>query len=80
MDGNSNRTWKRHNRVEWMVVSALEVESGPVIGFGLGDLEGVTTPYSNALIIRATMANYDIARIFVDVDSLINVLFWEALE
>lgn len=43
-DGDSNRAWKRHSQVECMVVSALEVELRPVIGFGLGDLEGVMTP------------------------------------
>lgn len=60
-----------------MVVRAPEVESDPVIGIGPGDFEGVTSPppHNDALIIRATMANYDVVWVFVDVGSSINVLF-----
>lgn len=64
-----------------MVIKTTEAESGPM---GHGDLEGVTNPspptHNDALDIRATMANYDVAQVFVDADSSINVLFRVALK
>lgn len=64
-----------------MIVRAMEVESGLVLGFRLGELEGVATPHNDTLIIRAmTMANYDMAQVFIDEGSSVNVLFWVTLE
>ncbi|XP_074556557.1 uncharacterized protein LOC141812464 [Curcuma longa] len=44
------------------------------------DLEGVTTPHDDAFVIRATIANYDVARIFVDTGSSVNVLYKDAFD
>lgn len=44
------------------------------------DLEGVTILHEDALIIRATIANYGVARVFVDSRSLVNILFKEAFD
>lgn len=59
-DGDSNQKLKRNGQTECMVVRALEVESGPVLGFGPDDLEGVTTPHNDALVVQTTMTNYDV--------------------
>lgn len=54
------------------------VEEDPVISFEPTNLEGVTTPHEDALVIRATITNYDIARVFMDLGGSINILFKEA--
>lgn len=71
---------KRYNRAECIVVGVMEVESEPVQGFESSDLEEVATPHNDSLVIRAIVANYDVARVFVDASNSVNVLFWVALE
>lgn len=63
-----------------MTIEALEVESGHVIGFVPHNLVGVTVPHNNTLVIRAIVAYYNVAWIFVDVASSVKVPFWAALE
>lgn len=46
-----------------------------MLGFGLEDLRGIVTPHNDALVIRAIIVNYEIARVFIDVGSSFNVLF-----
>lgn len=75
-DGDSNRTQKRYSRADCMVVRALEVESKPILGFEPNDLEEFADPHNDTLVIRATVANFDVARVFVDAGSLVNALFW----
>lgn len=49
-DDNANWVRKRHSRAKCMDVKAREVESGPILGFGPRDLEGLwpltTVPWS----------------------------------
>lgn len=59
-DGDSNQARNRHGGAECMVVNALEVELGQVIGFGPGDLVGVMVPHNDAMVIQTTVANYDV--------------------
>lgn len=73
--GDSNKAQKKYSQTECMVVRASKVELGPIIGFGPDDLEGVTTPHNDALVIQATIVNFDVTRVFVDVGSSVNVLF-----
>lgn len=54
---DSNRVQKRYSHAKCMVVRALEVESGLVLGFELDDLEGLVAPHNNTLVIRVTVAN-----------------------
>ncbi|XP_073056855.1 uncharacterized protein [Primulina eburnea] len=51
----------------------------PVISFGPEDLQGVSLPHNDALVIQARVANYDVLRVFVDNGSSVNVIFKEAL-
>ncbi|XP_074560659.1 uncharacterized protein LOC141816830 [Curcuma longa] len=55
-------------------------EKDPIIGFGPQDLEGVETPHDDALVIKATIANYDISRVFVDTGSSVNIIFKSAFD
>ncbi|XP_073121459.1 uncharacterized protein [Henckelia pumila] len=52
---------------------------GPTLSFGPEDLKGVANNHNDALVIRAMVANYDVARKFVDSGSSVNVLFQEAI-
>ncbi|XP_074592498.1 uncharacterized protein LOC141848373 [Curcuma longa] len=75
-DGDSHRARKAHARqLEVHGVSSGRTLEGPIIGFGPQDLEGVETPHDDALVIRATIANYNIVRIFVDTGSSVNIIF-----
>lgn len=38
----------------------------PIISFGTINLGDVATPHDDALVVRATIANYDVARVFVE--------------
>lgn len=58
----------------------LKAQDGLVIEFGPRDLEGVLTPHNDALILWATVTNYEVAQIFIIFGSFINVLFMKALE
>ncbi|XP_074588952.1 uncharacterized protein LOC141844874 [Curcuma longa] len=76
-DGDSHRTRRAHCRS--LETYGVEVcKTGPLIHFGPQDLAGVSTPHDDALVIRATIANYNVGRVFVDTGSSVNVLYKEA--
>ncbi|XP_073035238.1 uncharacterized protein [Primulina eburnea] len=80
-DGDSNRARKASSRrLENMEISSTQTRSGPIISFGPEDMKGVADPHNDALVIRAMIANYEVARIFVDSGSSVNVLFKEAMD
>ncbi|XP_073309956.1 uncharacterized protein [Primulina huaijiensis] len=80
-DGDSNRARKASSRrLENMEISSPRTRSGPMISFGPEDMKGVADPHNDALVIRAMIANYEVARIFVDSGSSVNVLFKEAMD
>lgn len=55
---------KAHGRIKSLVIGETYAKSDmPIIKFGADDLEDVVTPYNNALVIWAIIANYDIARL-----------------
>ncbi|XP_073133578.1 uncharacterized protein [Henckelia pumila] len=49
-----------------MEIDNQTVHTSPTLSFGPEDLKGVFSNHNDALVIRATVANYDVARIFVD--------------
>ncbi|XP_074588097.1 uncharacterized protein LOC141843999 [Curcuma longa] len=76
-DGDSHRARRAHCRS--LETYGVEVcKTGPLIHFGPQDLAGVSTPHDDALVIRATIGNYNVGRVFVDTGSSVNVLYKEA--
>lgn len=63
-----------------MLGTSHRVEEDPIISFRVANLEGVITPHENALVIRETITNYDVARVFVDSRNSMNILFKEAFD
>lgn len=63
-----------------MIVKKPIAKTRPILDFGPQDLEGVIAHYNSALVISATIANFDVAQVFVDVKSSVNVLFWVVSE
>lgn len=59
-DGDSNRSQKRYSHLEFMVVDQTTKPLGSIIGFNLQDPKGVSIPYNDALVIRATVTNYEL--------------------
>ncbi|XP_073041934.1 uncharacterized protein [Primulina eburnea] len=51
-----------------------------VINFGPEDLRDIVTPHNDALVVTAIIANYDVAKIFIDSGSSVNVLFKSTLD
>lgn len=58
------------------------MDQAPVhaISFCPGDLQGIVSSHNDALLITATIANYDIARVFVDTESSTIVYFKGVLD
>lgn len=78
-DGDSNQAHKAHGR--WLMIYGVGMEAprGPTIGFGPEDLLG-PPPHTDALVIQATIANYLVARVFMDMSSSVNIIFKEAFD
>ncbi|XP_042423386.1 uncharacterized protein LOC122011003 [Zingiber officinale] len=81
-DRDSGRARKSHSRQLYVgaVGCSYEQASGPVLSFGPQDLEGLELPHDDALIIKAVIANIQVARVFVDTGSSANILFKAAFE
>lgn len=80
-DGDSN--WARKadcRRMTHMEVREKKVRAEPLISFGPEDLFEILEPHNDALVVRAMIANYEVARIFVDSGSSVNVLFKDAMD
>ncbi|XP_073121103.1 uncharacterized protein [Henckelia pumila] len=79
-DRDSNQARKTSSRkLINMEIDKQIVHTGPTLSFGPEDLKGISSNHNDALVIRAMVANYDVARIFVDLGSSVNVLFQEAI-
>ncbi|XP_073291138.1 uncharacterized protein [Primulina huaijiensis] len=79
---DSGRARKAHGRrLENLEISrGADLPQDPVISFGPEDLRGIVAPYNDALVVTATIANYDVARIFIDNGSSVNILFKSTLD
>ncbi|XP_073131435.1 uncharacterized protein [Henckelia pumila] len=74
---DSGRAREAHRmRMENFEISKeLNLPQDPIISFGPKDLRGVAAPHNDTLLVKVTIENYDVARIFVDSGSSVNVLF-----
>lgn len=81
MDGDSNRVRKAHilTRKLWSRHRAWS-SGGPIISFGPTYLKSIATPHDDALVVQATIVDYDVALVFIDSGSSVNILFKEALD
>lgn len=43
-------------------------------------MEDISLPHNDALVVRATLASYEASYIFMDVGSLVNVIFKQAFD
>ncbi|KAK6158972.1 hypothetical protein DH2020_006286 [Rehmannia glutinosa] len=69
---------KTHARVEIQPVMEVGAVEEPTISFGAEDQRGVALAHNDALVITATITNFEVARVMVDTGSSVNVLFYEA--
>ncbi|XP_073033118.1 uncharacterized protein [Primulina eburnea] len=81
-DGDSRRAWKAHGRrlENFEISRGADLPQDPIISFRPEDLRGVVTPHNDALVVTATIVNYDVARIFIDNRSSVSVLFKSTLD
>ncbi|XP_075479300.1 uncharacterized protein LOC142520184 [Primulina tabacum] len=81
-DGDSGRARKAHGRrlENFEISRSADLPQDPVISFGPDDLRGIVAPHNDALVVTATVANYDVARIFIDNGSSVNILFKSTLD
>ncbi|XP_074560759.1 uncharacterized protein LOC141816934 [Curcuma longa] len=80
-DGDSHRARKAHSRqLEVYGVGKSRLIEGLIIGIVPQDLEGIEVAHGDALVIHATVSNYDIARVFVDTGSSVNINFKRAFD
>ncbi|XP_073119533.1 uncharacterized protein [Henckelia pumila] len=81
-DEDSGRARKAHGRrlENFEVNSQLSCPTDPNISFGRKDLKDVVLPHNDPLLVTLTIANYDVARIFVDTGSSVKIIFKETLD
>ncbi|KAI3459553.1 hypothetical protein Pfo_016216 [Paulownia fortunei] len=79
-DGDSNRARKTYARStpESSKEEIHKINKGSMIQFGPHDMKGLQAPHNNALVVTATVANFNVARIMVDTGSSVDILFYEA--
>ncbi|XP_073019473.1 uncharacterized protein [Primulina eburnea] len=81
-NGDYGQARKTHGRKleNFEISMGADLPQDPVISFGPEDLRDVVTPHNDALVVTGTIANYDVARIFIDNGSSVNVLFKSTLD
>ncbi|XP_073280625.1 uncharacterized protein [Primulina huaijiensis] len=81
-DGDSGRARKAHGRglENFEISRGADLPQDAVISFGPKDLRGIVAPHNDALVVPATIVNYDVARIFIDNGSSVNILFKSTLD
>ncbi|XP_075497452.1 uncharacterized protein LOC142534465 [Primulina tabacum] len=57
-----------------------DLPQDPIISFGSEDLRGIVHAHNDALVVTATIANYDVVRIFIDNGSSVNILFKRTMD
>ncbi|KAL0449439.1 UNVERIFIED_CONTAM: hypothetical protein Slati_1500300 [Sesamum latifolium] len=56
------------------------MEDAPIIQFGRAERSGPQTTHNDALVITATIANYEVRRLFIDSGSSVDIFFGEAYD
>ncbi|XP_073278738.1 uncharacterized protein [Primulina huaijiensis] len=81
-DGDSGRARKAHGRrlENFEISRGADLPQDAVISFGPEDLRGIVAPHNDALVVTAIIANYDVARIFIDNGCSVNILFKSTLD
>ncbi|XP_073025177.1 uncharacterized protein [Primulina eburnea] len=81
-DGDSGRARKAHGRrlENFEVSRGADLPQDHVISFGPEELLGIVAPHNDALVVTATIANYDVARIFIVNGSSVNIFFKSTLD
>ncbi|XP_073057226.1 uncharacterized protein [Primulina eburnea] len=67
----------------WKVLKYLGVRTYPRIllsVLGPEDVRGIVAPHNYAFVVTDTIANYDVARIFIDNGSFVNILSKSTLD
>ncbi|KAL0462221.1 UNVERIFIED_CONTAM: hypothetical protein Slati_0109700 [Sesamum latifolium] len=59
------------------VLDIETMQDAPIIQFGRAERSGPQTTHNDALVIKATIANYEVGRIFIDSWSSADILFGE---
>ncbi|PIM99045.1 hypothetical protein CDL12_28463 [Handroanthus impetiginosus] len=83
---DSNRSKRAHARRGMAKIPRLEVNAiepgsaAPIIQFSSADLEGVDCPHQDALVITVIVVTYDVARVFIDCGSSVDILFMKAFQ
>ncbi|XP_022865186.1 uncharacterized protein LOC111385058 [Olea europaea var. sylvestris] len=75
--GDSNTGRKQYAR-QYMTTPKAHHGDLEDITFGMKDLEGVSFPHDDALVIFAIVANFEVKRILIDNGSVANILSHEA--
>ncbi|KAL0439060.1 UNVERIFIED_CONTAM: hypothetical protein Slati_2389000, partial [Sesamum latifolium] len=83
--GNSHQVRKSRAREAHQIAikEVLDIETmedAPIIQFGRAERSGPQTTHNDALVITATIANYEVGRIFIDSRSSADILFGEAYD
>ncbi|CAA0806509.1 Unknown protein, partial [Striga hermonthica] len=77
-DGDSNKSQKGHVRVVKRKREEVEITGRmPVISFRAENARGVLLPHSDALVITAEEAGFDVKRVFFDTGSSVDVMFYD---
>ncbi|XP_073064080.1 uncharacterized protein [Primulina eburnea] len=79
-DRDSGRARKAPGRRLESLGLDLAPKADPIISFGPDDLKGIVAPHNDALLVTLTVTNYDVAIIFVDIESSVNILFKRTLD
>ncbi|XP_073056951.1 uncharacterized protein [Primulina eburnea] len=81
-NGDSGRPRKAHGRSleNFEISRGANLPQDPAMSFGSEDLQSIVAPHNDALVVTATIAKYDVARIFIDNGSFVNILFKSTLD
>ncbi|KAL0455792.1 UNVERIFIED_CONTAM: hypothetical protein Slati_0918400 [Sesamum latifolium] len=75
-----SRVLEAHQIAIKEVLDIETMEDAPIIQFGRAERSGPQTTHNDALVITATIANYEVGRIFIDSGSSADILCGEAYD